>query len=409
MASWTAAMSDDGTEARVRALADLIVRFAANVQPGQIVAIGSEPGKERVARAIAESAYRAGAKFVDVSVFDIHVKHARMLYASEDTLDFVPPWYGQRMRSLGEQRCAVIALTGPVAPRIMDGIDPARLGRDLLPRVRESIEIVNQRMTNWTAAPCPTGAWADLVHPDATPAQALERLWRDVAHVCRLDEPDPVAAWERRLAALIAVAGKLDALRLDALRFEGPGTELTVGLLPSSRWQCARLTTVDGIVHVPNLPTEEVFTTPDPSRVDGSVASTKPLFVSGGIVGGLRIRFERGLAVAIDADQGAETLRALVQRDAGAARLGEVALVDGHSRIGSLDTVFFDTLLDENAASHLALGEGLEFAVGEGDQPRINRSELHIDFMIGSDEVAVTGIEPGGGEVPLLRGGAWAI
>jgi aminopeptidase len=402
-------MSEQATQGRVRALADLIVRFGANVQPGQIVAIGSEPGKEVVARAVAEAAYRAGAKFVDVSVFDIHVKHARMLYAAPDTLDYVPPWYGERMRALGENRCAVIALTGPVAPRIMDGIDPARLGRDLLPRVRESIEIVNQRTTNWTAAPCPTASWAELVHPEVEPAQALDRLWADVAHVCRLDEPDPVSAWERRLEGLIAVAGRLDALRLDAVRFEGPGTDLTVGLLPSSRWHCARISTVDGIVHVPNLPTEEVFTTPDPLRVEGHVSSTKPLFVSGAMVTGLGVRFERGEAVEIEAEQGVDTLRTLVARDAGATRLGEVALVDGESRIGSLDTVFFDTLLDENAASHLALGEGLEFTVGEDCQARINRSEFHIDFMIGSGEVAVTGIERGGGEVPLLRGGVWQV
>jgi len=402
-------MSDDGIQGRVRALAELIVRFGANVQPGQIVAIGSEPGKETLARAVAESAYRAGAKFVDVSVFDIHVKHARMLHAATDTLDFVPPWYGQRMRALGENRCAVIALTGPVAPRIMDGIDPSRLGRDLLPRVRESIEIVNQRTTNWTAAPCPTASWAELVHPEVERSQALELLWRDVAHVCRLDEPDPVAAWERRLEGLIAVASKLDALRLDALRFEGPGTDLTVGLLPSSQWHCARISTVDGIVHAPNLPTEEVFTTPDPARVEGHVFSTKPLFVSGAMVTDLRVRFERGQAVEIKAEHGADTLRALVARDAGAGRLGEVALVDGESRIGSLDTVFFDTLLDENAASHLALGEGLDFTVGDEHHSRINRSELHIDFMIGSNDVAVTGIERGGGKVPLLRGGAWQI
>jgi aminopeptidase len=402
-------MNEDGIQDRVRALAELIVHFGANVQPGQLVAIGSEPGKEVLARAVAASAYQAGARFVDVSVFDIHVKHARMLYATSDSLDFVPPWYGERMRMLGELRCAVIALTGPVAPRIMDGIDPARLGRDLLPRVRESIEIVNQRTTNWTAAPCPTASWAELVHPEMEPAEALDRLWRDVAHVCRLDEPDPVAAWDLRLDRLIAVAGKLDGLRLDALRFEGPGTDLTVGLFPTSRWHCARISTVDGIVHAPNLPTEEVFTTPDPLRVDGHVSSTKPLFVSGAMVSGLRVGFEAGRAVEIEADEGADTLRALSQRDAGAARLGEVALVDGESRIGRLDTVFFDTLLDENAASHIALGEGLDFTVGEEDQPRINRSELHIDFMIGSDEVAVTGIEPGGGEVPLLRGGAWQI
>jgi aminopeptidase len=402
-------MSNQGIESRVRALADLIVRFGANVQPGQIVAIGSEPGKERLARAVAESAYRAGAKFVDVSVFDIHVKHARMQYAPFETLDFVPPWYGQRMKALGEHRCARVALTGPVAPRIMDGIDPARLGRDLLPRVRESIEILNHRTTNWTAAPCPTPAWAELVHPEMAPAEAFRRLWQDVAHVCRLDEPDPVAAWEARMAGLIAVAEKLDELRLDALRFEGPGTELTVGLFRSSRWHSARISTVDGIVHAPNLPTEEVFATPDPERVDGWVRSTKPLFVSGAMVNGLRVRFERGQAVEIEADHGAETLRALTQRDAGASRLGEVALVDGESRIGHLDLVFFDTLLDENAASHIALGEGLDFTVGEAERPRINRSELHIDFMIGSDQVAVTGIEPGGGEVPLLRGGAWKL
>jgi aminopeptidase len=402
-------MTGEGYQARVRALADLIVRFGANVQPGQVVAIGSEPGKEVLARAVAAAAYQAGAKFVDLSVFDIHVKHARMLYAAEDTLEFVPPWYGERMRALGENRCAVIALTGPVAPRIMDGVDPARLGRDLLPRVRESIEIVNERTTNWTAAPCPTQSWADLVHPETAGPEALEELWRNVAHVCRVDEPDPVAAWEKRMEDLLGVAGKLDELRLEALRFDGPGTELTVGLFPSSRWQCARLTTVDGIVHAPNLPTEEVFTTPDPARVDGWVRSTKPLFVSGAIVVGLRVRFSGGRVVEIEADQGADTLRALTGRDAGAARLGEVALVDGESRIGGLDMVFFDTLLDENAASHIALGEGLDFCVGEEHHPQVNRSELHIDFMIGSDQVAVTGIEPGGGEVPLLRGGAWKI
>ena len=209
---------------------------------------------------------------------------------------------------------------------------------------------------------------------------------------------------------LTAVAGRLDELRLEALHFEGPGTDLTVGLLPSARWHCARITTVDGVVHAPNLPTEEVFTTPDPVRVDGYVRSTKPLFVSGVMITGLRVRFEGGNAVEIEADQGADTLRALSKRDPGAARLGEVALVDRESRIGNLDTVFFDTLLDENAASHIALGEGLDFTVrDEKDHERINRSELHIDFMIGSVDVAVTGIARGGAEVPLLRDGVWKV
>ena len=199
-----------GTTNQLEALADLIVRFGANVQPGQIVAISSAPGKEPLARAVAESAYKAGAKFVDLSVFDIYLKRARALYAAPDTLGFVPPWYGERMRALGENRCAVIALTGPVAPHVMDGVEPSRLGKDLLPALRESIEIVNQRTTNWTAAPCPTAAWAELVHPSLAPDEALERLWRDVAHTCRVDDDDPVAAWNERMDRLTAAAAKLD-------------------------------------------------------------------------------------------------------------------------------------------------------------------------------------------------------
>jgi aminopeptidase len=396
--------------ATIAELARLIVQFGANVQPGQIVSVASEPGKEPLARGIADAAYAHGAKFVDLSVFDIHFKRARALRADPETLTFVPPWYGKRLLALAEAKGASISLVGPVAPHAMDGIDPALLARDMLPRVRESIELVNARTTNWTVAPCPSPGWAELVHPELEPADALARLWDEIAHTCRLDEPDPVAAWERRMTDLTSAAEKLDELKLSALRFEGPGTELTVGLFPSSRWMGARLTTVDGIVHTPNLPTEEVFTTPDPDRVDGVVTATKPLFVSGAMITGLRVRFEGGRAVEIEADRGAQTLRDLSVRDAGAARLGEVALVDRESRIGGLGTVFFETLLDENAASHIALGEALGFAVAdEGDRARANRSQLHIDFMIGGDEVAVTGLTRDGGEVPLLRGGRWQL
>jgi aminopeptidase len=394
----------------VQPLAELIVRFGANVQPGQIVSLSSEPGKEALARAIAEEASRAGARFVDLSVFDIHLKRARALYANPDTLSFVPPWYGERMRALGEAHAARIHLVGPVAPHVMDGVDPALAGRDMLPAIRESMEVVNARTTNWTIAACPTPGWAQLVYPDLEPDAALERLWEQVAHVCRLDEPDPVAAWRERLDRLVAVAERLGEAGLDSLRFEGPGTDLTVGLLHSSRFICGRFETADGLEHVPNLPTEEVFTTPDPERVDGTVRSTKPLFTSGQLITGLSVRFEGGRAVAIDADRGADTLRGLSQRDPGAARLGEVALVDREGRIGPLGTVFYDTLFDENAASHIALGQGFEFAVDEpGEHERVNRSEIHIDFMIGADDVAVSGLTRDGREVPLLREGAWQL
>jgi aminopeptidase len=396
--------------ATVRSLAELTVRFGANVQPGQIVALSSEPGKEQLARAIAEVAYEQGALFVDLSVFDVHLKRARALHAAPETLGFVPPWLGQRLLALGEHRCARIHMSGPVAPHVMDDVDPASLGRDMLPALREGSKVLGERTTNWTICPCPTPGWAALVHPELDHDAALERLWDQVTHVCRLDEPDPVAAWEARLDQLATVAAKLDSAALDELHFAGPGTDLRVGLLPGSRWLSGRFSTAAGIVHAPNLPTEEVFTTPDPERVEGVVTATKPLFVSGALISGLRVRFEGGRAIEIDADRGADTLRALSERDAGAARLGEVALVDREGRIGPLETVFYDTLLDENAASHIALGQAFGFAVeGEADAARANRSEIHVDFMIGGDEVSVTGVARDGTEVPLLRGGVWQL
>ncbi len=392
-----------------QALAELIVRFGANVQPGQIVAIGSQPGKETLTRALAEECYLAGAKFVDVSAYDLHVKRSRARHADPETLGWVPPWYGERVRALVDMEAAMISLSGPVEPHLMDGIDPVLLGRDMLPRVKESTAVVEERKVNWTVGPCPTPGWAKLVYPELDEDAALTRLWDQIAYICRLTDGDPVAAWESRLEKLLAVAAKLDGLGLDAVRFEGPGTDLTVGLLPGSRWMGASLETVGGISYRPNLPTEEVFTTPDPARTTGVVTSTKPLFTSGTVITGLRVRFEGGRAVEISAERGAGTLQALSGRDAGGARLGEVALVDRESRIGGTDTVFFDTLLDENAASHIALGQGLGFGATEEDHPRINQSEIHIDFMIGGNQVAVTGVGRDGAEIPLLRDGNWQI
>ncbi|HYZ80576.1 MAG TPA: aminopeptidase [Solirubrobacteraceae bacterium] len=391
-------------------MATLAVKLGANVQPGQIVAISSEPGKEQLARAVAEAAYAAGAKFVDLTVFDVYFKRARALHADRDSLGYVPPWLGERMLELGELRAARIALSGPIAPHALDDVDPELISLDRLPRIPESMKVLNDATTNWTIVPCPTPAWATLVYPRLEPAPALERLWNEIAHVTRLDEPDPVAAWEARLDELLRVSRALDELRLDRIHFEGPGTDLSVGLLPSSHWLAAKFETVDGIVHRPNLPSEEVFTTPDPERVEGVVASTKPLFTSGTTVTGLKVRFEGGRAVQVDAEQGAEVVRGMIAADEGAARLGELALVDREGRIGPLGTVFFDTLLDENAASHIALGQGYVAGVGdEADVKRVNNSVIHTDFMIGSNDVAVTGFRANGDAVPLLRDGRWQV
>jgi aminopeptidase len=393
----------------LQTLAGLTVRFAANVQPGQVVMISTEPAKQELARAVALAAYERGALFVDLAVSDPQLKRARALHADPDTLGYVAPWLKSRILALGELHAARISFSGPSDPHALDGIDPELAGRDTLPRIREALQVVDAGTTNWTVVPAPTPGWAELVHPDLDPEPALARLWSEIAHVCRLDEPDPVAAWNTRLAQLIAASTRLDDLALDALRFDGPGTELTVGLLPGSLWLGSGDTTVDGLEFLPNLPTEEVFTAPDPERVDGTVRSTKPLFTGGAIVSGLRIRFEGGRAVEIEADRGAEVVRAITARDDGAARLGEVALVDRESRIGQMGTVFYDTLLDENAASHIALGNAYEKTVTAEDRGRINRSEVHVDFMIGGDEVAVTGLTADGSEIPLLRAGEWQI
>jgi aminopeptidase len=285
------------------------------------------------------------------------------------------------------------------------------IGRDQLPKLPAHLGVINARTTNWCVVPWATVEWARVVHPELADDAALAKLWEQLVYVLRLDADDAAAAWRERVGELHAVGKRLDAAGLDSLRFEGPGTDLTVGLLPTSRFagDVPGSTTIDGVVFNPNLPTEEVFTTPDPTRTEGVVTATKPLDVDGTVVSGLRVRFEGGRAVEIDAEENAAALRARVAKDDGAARLGEVALVDREGRIGQTGSVFFNTLLDENAASHIALGNAYATPVGAEDRDRINESAIHIDFMIGSDDVAVTGRTKDGREAPVLRDGTWQL
>ena len=389
-------------------LARVAVEYAVNVQPDQVVIVNCDYGQHDLARAIARHAYMRGARFVDVQYFDPHLKRARIEHANEETLDYVPPWYGQRVLAVDEAGGARISLSGSTSPGLLDDLDPARLGRDLLPRVKESFEVINRGRVNWLVLPGPTEGWAKQVFP-AEP-DPLARLWEEIAHVCRLDEPDPVDAWRERFEVTAGVGERLSGLRFDAVHFEGPGTDLTVGLLPSSIWKNARDRTKGGVEFVANLPSEELTATPDPARAEGVVRSTRPLVLSDGtLIDGIEVRFEGGRAVSVGAETGSDALQGRTSVDEGARRLGEVALVDREGRIGPLGTVFYDTLIDENAASHLAFGGAYESLVGDEDVERINRSELHLDFMIGSDDVDVTGISGDGSRTPILRGGAWKI
>jgi aminopeptidase len=394
---------------RLERLADLAVH-GANVQPGQILMVVGEIGNEELARAVAAAGYRRGARFVDVDYFDPYVKRARIQHADPGTLDFVPPWYGERMLDHAAAKGARVTFATLTAPNLLDDLDAKLVGKDMLPRVKELTQIVGDRSTNWCIVPAPHPRWAATVYPDLPEDEAYERLWSELEHVLRLDEPDPVAAWDERMSVLSDAARRLTARAFDAIELRGPGTELTVGMLPTHRFWAADFTRADGLRHFPNLPTEEVFTTPDPLRTSGHVTSTKPLALRDGtIVRGLRVRFEEGVAVEIDADENVDALRGLLEIDEGARRLGELALVDRHGRIGPLGTVFYNTLLDENAASHIAFGAGFPFLVDPEQLGRVNESAQHIDFMIGSPELEVDGVTAGGERVPVLRGGDWQI
>jgi aminopeptidase len=389
--------------------AKLVAEVGANIQPDQHVIVIAAPSSAPLVRAIAVECFKRGAKFVDPWYFDPYVKRIRALEANPDTLEFVPRWYPKRLLDISEAHGSRISISPNTPPGLMAGVDPAVAGRDQLPSMREGFEVINAKTTNWCVVPWATEAWATVVHPDLDPPAALAKLNDELVYLLRLDEPDAAAAWRERGAQLQDVGARLTEHHFDALRFEGPGTDLTIGLLPTSRFAGGGSTNVDGVRSISNLPTEEVFTAPDPLRADGVVSATKPLDVSGVLVRGLRVRFEAGRVVEIEADSGAEALRARCAKDEGASRLGELALVDREGRIGKSGITYFSTLLDENAASHLALGGAYATSVGDEDRERINKSAIHIDFMIGADDVAVTGLHADGTEVPVLRGGTWQI
>jgi aminopeptidase len=385
-------------------LADLAVRLGANLQPGQVLDVSAWTDHLELVRAIAEVAYRQGARFVDVGLADAQVRRLRVLHAAEDSLSYVQDWPEARIRELDRVHGASIQIAAP-AP--LDDLDPRRVNLAQPPNSRAWRE-VEYRVNN-TIIPGPTVAWAQRLHPQLAAGAALDALWADIAVACRLDQSDPVAAWRRRFADLGARARALTDLRLDAVRLRGPGTDLTVGLSPTARWDPPTNLSERGVEHAWNLPSEEVFTSPDRDRADGRVRLTRPAVVGGRQIGGVSLTFRDGRVVDIAGDGDLRALQEFVARDEGAARLGELALVDADSAVGSLGRAFGLILLDENTAAHVALGFGFPDLVEEADRARVNQSGSHLDLTVGAVDVEVTGLHADGREQPLLSRGEWQL
>lgn len=395
--------------------ARLALRVGVNLEPDQDVSVAAYVEHAPLVRAIARVAYAEGARRVDAMYNDVYLRRERAAHAPDETVGWTPPWLLQRVEEEAERRTAVINTVGEPARDVFAGIDPKRVANSLMPDLRRALWTTFDRGRRaWTIVGFPTPDWAEQVfgEPD------LARLWDAVRATVRLDEPDPIGEWQAHIAMLTARAAQLNERRFDAIRFRGPGTNLTVGLLPQAKWTGAGAETAWGRFYTPNLPTEEVFTAPDCRRTEGTVRATQPLVLVGGtVVRDLELTFSNGRVTEVKASTGADEVRGELSVDENASLLGEVALVDETSRVGRSGITFWSTLYDENAAAHIAYGTAWPSTLQLEQLPSddelqamgVNRSRAHTDFMVGGPEVEVDGLDAAGNATPILRDNAWQL
>ena len=405
--------------------AELVVRVALNLQPGQRLMIigplangGASLEAAPLARHISAAAYRAGSPLVETIYGDEVQQSLRFKHAPRDSFGSFSAWLPQALSEHVAAGHAVLSISAN-DPDLLQG-QPADLVSAVLQatarEMRPFREQVSRNDTNWAIVAAASTAWAEKIFPGVPASEAVARLWDAIGRMCRLGAPDPVVAWERHLGTLAARSEYLNAKRYAALKYTGPGTDLTLGLPEGHIWVSGRSASRHGIPFTANLPTEEVFTIAHKDRVDGTVRASKPLSYGSTLIDGFSVTFEHGKIVNCSADKNGDTLQRLLDTDEGARRLGEVALVPHSSPISQSGLLFYNTLFDENAASHIALGNAYKFTLKGGNDMNDaeferaggNRSAVHVDFMIGSGDLDVDGILANGTTEPLMRKGEWA-
>ncbi len=404
-------------EDKLDRLAAVAVNVGLGLGKGQELVMTASVEALPLVRKITEHAYRAGAALVTTLFTDEESTLLRFRYAADETFDRAADWLQNGVAEAFRSGAARLAITG-TDPALLAKEDPNKVARANVAYSkanRPALELITRHEINWTIVPAATAAWAHAVFPEDPVELAVGRLWDAIFATTRIDAPDPVSAWRTHDAQLQRRADLLNEKRFAALRFHGPGTDLNVGLADDHQWLGGGTVAGNGRPCIPNMPTEEVFTMPHKDRVDGFVTSTKPLSHQGTLIENISVKFENGRVTEASATQGETVLRRLIETDEGAGRLGEVALVPHSSPISQSGLLFWNTLFDENAASHIALGQAYSTCIKGADEldgaqlgsKGANESLIHVDWMIGSGEISVDGVRADGSSEPLMRLGEW--